>query len=120
MAERDRDSTATSEGDRALAWARAHAGELTKSRQVLDRLAATYALAEGRSRKDANEVYRFITVRFNLPFVDGCKGMPTMQPSWPAMLSMPQIAVVIGCLSPMRLGSLRFRFAPNREFGRTR
>ena len=74
LAQRDRDSTATSEGDRALAWARAHAGELTKSRQVLDRLAATYALAEGRSRKDANEVYRFITVRFNLPFVAWMQG----------------------------------------------
>jgi predicted ATPase len=74
LAQRDRDSTATSEGDRALAWARAHAGELTRSRQVLDRLAATYALAEGRSRKDANEVYRFITVRFNLPFVVWMQG----------------------------------------------
>ena len=74
LAERDRDSTATSEGDRALAWARAHAGELTKSRQVLDRLAATYSLAEGRSRKDANEVYRFISVRFNLPFVAWMQG----------------------------------------------
>jgi len=74
LAERDRDSTATSEGDRALAWARAHAGELTKSRQVLDRLAATYSLADGRSRKDANEVYRFITVRFNLPFVAWMQG----------------------------------------------
>ena len=74
LAERDRDSTATSEGDRALAWARAHAGELTKSRQVLDRLATTYSLAERRSRKDANEVYRFITVRFNLPFVAWMQG----------------------------------------------
>jgi predicted ATPase/DNA-binding winged helix-turn-helix (wHTH) protein len=76
LADRDRDSTATSEGDRALAWARAHAGDLTKSRQVLDRLAATYSLAEGRSRKDANEVYRFITVRFNLPFVAWMQGHP--------------------------------------------
>jgi len=74
LADRNRDSTATSEGDRALAWARAHAGELTKSRQVLDRLAATYSLAEGRSRKDANEVYRFTTVRFNLPFVAWMQG----------------------------------------------
>lgn len=74
LATRDRDSTATSEGDRALAWARAHAGELTESRQVLDRLAATYSLAEGRSRKDANEVYRSITVRFNLPFVAWMQG----------------------------------------------
>jgi predicted ATPase len=74
LAERDRDSTATSEGDRALAWARAHAGELTKSRQVLDHLAATYSLAKGRSRRDANEVYRFITVRFNLPFVAWMQG----------------------------------------------
>ena len=74
LAERDRDLTATTEGDRALAWARAHAGELTKSRQVLDRLAATYSLAEGRSRRDANEVYRFITVQFNLPFVAWMQG----------------------------------------------
>ncbi|MBR0852925.1 helix-turn-helix transcriptional regulator [Bradyrhizobium liaoningense] len=74
LAGRDRDLTATSEADRALAWARAFAGELSKSRQVLDRLAATYSLAEGRSRKDANEVYRFITVRFNLPFVAWMQG----------------------------------------------
>ncbi|UFW52447.1 MULTISPECIES: ATP-binding protein [Bradyrhizobium] len=72
--DRDRDLTATSEADRALAWARAFAGELGKSRPVLDRLAATYSLAEGCSRKDANEVYRFITVRFNLPFVAWMQG----------------------------------------------
>lgn len=74
LAKRDRDLTATTEADRALAWARAFAGELSKSRPVLDRLAATYSLAEGRSRKDANEVYRFITVRFNLPFVAWMQG----------------------------------------------
>ena len=74
LADRDRDLTATSEADRALAWARAFAGELSKSRPVLDRLAATHSLAEGRSRKDANEVYRFITVRFNLPFVAWMQG----------------------------------------------
>ena len=74
LADRGRDLTATSEADRALAWARAFAGELGKSRPVLDRLAATYSLAEGRSRKDANEVYRFITVRFNLPFVAWMQG----------------------------------------------
>ncbi|WP_338312000.1 ATP-binding protein [Bradyrhizobium sp. TM239] len=76
LAERDRDLTATSEADRALAWARAFAGELSKSRPVLDRLAATHSLAAGRSRKDANEVYRFITVRFNLPFVAWMQGQP--------------------------------------------
>jgi len=76
LAERDRDSTATSEGDRALAWARAHAGELAESRRVLDRLAAMHSLADGRSRKDANEVYRFVTVRFNLPFVAWMQGSP--------------------------------------------
>lgn len=74
LANRDRDLTATSEADRALAWAHAFAGELSKSRPVLDRLAATHSLAEGRSRKDANEVYRFITVRFNLPFVAWMQG----------------------------------------------
>ncbi|MBR0710311.1 ATP-binding protein [Bradyrhizobium liaoningense] len=74
QADRDRDLTATSEADRALAWAHAFAGELSKSRPVLDRLASTYSLAEGRSRKDANEVYRFITVRFNLPFVAWMQG----------------------------------------------
>ncbi|WP_245502462.1 ATP-binding protein [Bradyrhizobium betae] len=74
LADRERDLTATSEADRALAWARAFAGELGKSRPVLDRLAATYSLTAGRSRKDANEVYRFITVRFNLPFVAWMQG----------------------------------------------
>ncbi|WP_298241630.1 winged helix-turn-helix domain-containing protein [uncultured Bradyrhizobium sp.] len=76
LADRDPDLTATSEADRALAWAHAFAGELRKSRPVLDRLAATYSLAAGRSRKDANEVYRFITVRFNLPFVAWMQGQP--------------------------------------------
>jgi hypothetical protein len=76
LAERDRDLTATSEADRALAWARAFAGELSRSRPVLDRLATTYSLADGRSRKDANEVYRYITVRFNLPFVAWLQGQP--------------------------------------------
>ncbi|MET4039135.1 winged helix-turn-helix domain-containing protein [Bradyrhizobium sp. RT6a] len=76
LAERDRDLTATSEADRALAWARAFAGELSRSRPVLDRLAATYSLADSRSRKDANEVYRYITVRFNLPFVAWMQGQP--------------------------------------------
>ena len=47
---------------------------MSKSRSVLDRLAATYSLAEGRSRKGANEVYRFITARFNLPFVAWMQG----------------------------------------------
>ena len=74
LADRDRDLTATSEADRAWAWAHAFAGELGKSRLVLDRLAATHSLAEGQSRKDANEVYRFITVRFNLPFVAWMQG----------------------------------------------
>ncbi|MFK4509341.1 ATP-binding protein [Bradyrhizobium daqingense] len=74
LGDRDRDLTATSGADRALAWARAFAGELSKSRPALDRLAATHSLAEGRSRKDANEVYRFITVRFNLPFVAWMQG----------------------------------------------
>lgn len=76
LADRDRDLTATSEADRALAWARAFAGDLSKSRPVLDRLAATYSLAEGHSRRDANEVYRYITVRFNLPFVAWMQGQP--------------------------------------------
>jgi predicted ATPase/DNA-binding winged helix-turn-helix (wHTH) protein len=74
LADRDPDSTATSEADKALAWARAFAGELSKSRPVLDRLASTHSLARGRSRKDANEVYRFITVRTNMPFVVWMQG----------------------------------------------
>ncbi|UPJ61107.1 winged helix-turn-helix domain-containing protein [Bradyrhizobium sp. 192] len=76
LADRDRNLTSTSEADRALAWAQAFAGELNTSRAVLDRLAATHSLAEGRSRNDANEVYRFITVRFNLPFVAWMQGQP--------------------------------------------
>lgn len=74
LADRDPDSTATSEADKALAWAQAFAGELSKSRPVLDRLASTHSLARGRSRKDANEVYRFITVRTNMPFVVWMQG----------------------------------------------
>ena len=74
LADRDPDSTATSEADKALAWAHAFAGELSKSRPVLDRLASTHSLARGRSRKDANEVYRFITVRTNMPFVVWMQG----------------------------------------------
>lgn len=74
LADRDPDSTATSEADKALAWARAFAGELSKSRPVLDRLASTHSLARARSRKDANEVYRFIAVRTNMPFVVWMQG----------------------------------------------
>ncbi|MGJ4898617.1 MULTISPECIES: ATP-binding protein [unclassified Bradyrhizobium] len=74
LADRDPDSTATSEADKALAWAHAFAGELSKSRPVLDRLASTHSLVRGRSRKDANEVYRFITVRTNMPFVVWMQG----------------------------------------------
>jgi hypothetical protein len=48
LAERDRGSSATSEGDRALAWARAHAGERKESQQMLDRLAGTHSLADAR------------------------------------------------------------------------
>lgn len=74
LPDRDPDSTATSEADKALAWARAFAGELSKSRPVLDRLLSAHSLARGRSRKDANEVYRFITVRTNMPFVVWMQG----------------------------------------------
>jgi len=74
LVDRDPDSTATSEADKALAWARAFAGELDKSRPVLDRLASTHSLARARSRKDANEVYRFITARTNMPFVVWMQG----------------------------------------------
>jgi predicted ATPase len=73
LAARNRDSTG---GDRALAWARAHAGKLTESRKVLDRLAAIHSLAEGGSRKDANEVHQFISVRLYLPFVAWLQGQP--------------------------------------------
>lgn len=43
---------------------------------MLDRLAAMHSLADARSRRDSNEVYRFITVRFNLPFVAWMQGSP--------------------------------------------
>ncbi|WP_027579110.1 winged helix-turn-helix domain-containing protein [Bradyrhizobium sp. Ai1a-2] len=66
--------SAAPEGDRALAWARAQTGELRESRQVLDRLAATYSRPHGRARVAGLEVYRYIATRCYLPFVAWMNG----------------------------------------------
>jgi predicted ATPase/DNA-binding winged helix-turn-helix (wHTH) protein len=69
LSERHHDWTSAPEGERALAWAKAHRGEFSGSGQVLDRLAAQYTLPKGALRMARQDVYRFVTIRCYLPFV---------------------------------------------------
>jgi len=69
LSEQYHDWTSAPEGERALAWARAHRGEFVESGQVLDRLATQYALPKGALRMARQDVYRFVTIRCYLPFV---------------------------------------------------
>lgn len=69
LSEHHRDWTSAPEGERALAWAKAHRGEFLESGRVLDRLAAQYALPKGALRMARQDVYRFVTIRCYLPFV---------------------------------------------------
>lgn len=69
LSERHHDWTSAPEGERALAWAKAHRGEFVESGQVLDRLAAQYALPKEALRMARQDVYRFVTIRCYLPFV---------------------------------------------------
>lgn len=69
LSERYHDWTSAPEGERALAWAKAHRGEFAVSGKVLDRLAAQYALPKGALRMARQDVYRVVTIRCYLPFV---------------------------------------------------
>lgn len=69
LSEHHHDWTSAPEGERALAWAKAHRGEFVESGRVLDRLAVQYALPKGALRMARQDVYRFVTIRCYLPFV---------------------------------------------------
>lgn len=69
LSEHHHDWTSAPEGERALAWAKAHRGEFVESGRVLDRLAAQYGLPKGALRMARQDVYRFVTIRCYLPFV---------------------------------------------------
>lgn len=62
------------DGDRALAWAKAHAGDLTWSWDVLSRQAKTYSQPDKRTRMAELDVDRYISTRFYLPIVAWLSG----------------------------------------------
>jgi predicted ATPase/DNA-binding winged helix-turn-helix (wHTH) protein len=57
------------DGERALAWARAHAGNLTESWEVLARQAKAYGRPDRRTRIAELDVDRYISTRFYSPIV---------------------------------------------------
>ncbi len=102
LGDRERDLTATSEADRALAWARAFAGELSKSRTVLDRLAATLPCPRDvRARMPTKSIASSPSASI-YPSSRGCKGRLIMRRGSPAPPSMPPIAAVNGCRNRTR------------------
>jgi predicted ATPase/DNA-binding winged helix-turn-helix (wHTH) protein len=64
-----RDWSAAPEGDRALAWAKAHRGDFVESGQVLDRLAVQHSFAGGRAKMAGQGVIRFVSIRCYLTFI---------------------------------------------------
>ncbi|CAN1722195.1 putative transcriptional regulator [Hyphomicrobium sp. 1Nfss2.1] len=76
LSERHRDWSVMPEVERALALARTYTGHLSEGRQVLDRLAATHARPDRRSRMAGFQVDRYIGVRCHLPFVAWLNGHP--------------------------------------------
>lgn len=64
-----RDWSAAPEGDRALAWAKAHRGDFVESGQVLDRLAVQHPLAGRRATMAGQDVIRFVSIRCYLTFI---------------------------------------------------
>lgn len=76
LSQRHKDWSVMPEVERAMALARTYTGHLTEGRQVLDRLAATYARPDRRSRMAGFQVDRYIGVRCHLPFVAWLNGHP--------------------------------------------
>lgn len=64
-----RDWSAAPEGDRALAWAKAHQGDFAESAQVLDRLAAQHSFVGKRTVMAGQDVIRFVSIRCYLTFI---------------------------------------------------
>jgi predicted ATPase/DNA-binding winged helix-turn-helix (wHTH) protein len=62
------------DGDRALAWAKAHAGDLTWSWDILSRQAKIYSKPNKRTRMAELDVDRYISTRFYLPIVAWLNG----------------------------------------------
>jgi hypothetical protein len=57
------------DGERALAWAKAHAGDLRESWRVLSRQAVLYPRPKKRTRMAELDVDRYISTRYYLPIV---------------------------------------------------
>jgi predicted ATPase/DNA-binding winged helix-turn-helix (wHTH) protein len=64
-----RDWSAAPEGDRAIAWAKAHRGDFVESGQVLDRLAIQHSFTGKRATMAGQEVIRFVAIRCYLTFI---------------------------------------------------
>ncbi len=73
---RHQDWSLAPEGERLLAWAKAHTGELTESLAVLEGLAATHARVGKGSRMAGFQVDRYIGIRCYIPFVAWVGGRP--------------------------------------------
>lgn len=64
-----RDWSAAPEGDRALAWAKAHRGDFAESAQVLDRLAVQHSFVGKRATMAGQDAIRFVSIRCYLAFI---------------------------------------------------
>jgi predicted ATPase len=73
---RRQDWSLAPEGERLLAWARAHTGELTESLTVLEGLAAIHSRVGRGSRMAGFQVDRFIGIRCYIPFIAWLSGRP--------------------------------------------
>ncbi|MDZ5453391.1 ATP-binding protein [Labrys sp. ZIDIC5] len=69
LSARHRDWSAAPEGDRALAWAKAHRGDFVESGKVLDRLAVQHSFAGKRTAMAGQDIIRFVSVRCYLTFI---------------------------------------------------
>jgi predicted ATPase len=76
LSARHQDLSAGPEGARALALARAYTGALSESRNVLERLAATYSHPKRGSRMAGFQVDRYIGIRNYLSLVAWLNGSP--------------------------------------------
>jgi len=73
---RHQDWSLAPEGERMLAWAKAHAGELAKSLMTLERLAAAHPRVGRGSRMAGFQVDRYIGIRCYIPVVAWLCGRP--------------------------------------------
>ncbi len=68
LSERYKDWSAASDGHRALAWTKAHGGELAAGRRVLQRLATRDPLGRRDSRLARHDIHQSVTTRCYLTF----------------------------------------------------